>query len=184
MQQIEISEAKIQLTALLDAAINGADILITQDSRPLVRLSHVNASLANLDQTNGASAAPIVSEVQAQAEASLFLSDRLPDRISAGTPRLDATARMWRVPVILAYPRLGVLGEVGEITVSASEKEILSHTPVEKMRKAAGEIIEKHRHAIEAPDLPAAENIRCHRMNSNISSPPAINLLFLFPFFR
>jgi len=155
MQQIEISEAKIQLPALLDAAINGADIIITQDSRPLVRLSHIsanNAAPASIDKTNDAAAAePVVSEVQAQAEASLFLSDHLPDRISASTPRLDTAAQVWRVPVILAYPQLGVLGEVGEIIVSTSEEEILSHTPVEKMRKAAWEIIEKHRDAIEAP---------------------------------
>lgn len=94
---------------------------------------------------------PTVTSVQAQAEASLFLSDRLPDRISASTPQLDEAARVWRVPVILAYPYLGVLGQVGEIVVSAIRQEVVSSTPVEEMLTAAQELAEKHRDAIEAP---------------------------------
>lgn len=106
----------------------------------------------NFDQATGTTTVvPTVSKAQGQAEASLFLSDHLPDRISASVPRLDESAQVWRVPVILAYPNLGVLGQVGEIVVSAVKEEILSHTPVEEMRKAAWEIIEKHRDAIEAP---------------------------------
>ncbi len=58
---------------------------------------------------------PTVTAMEAQAEASLFLSDRLPDRISASAPYLDEAAQVWRVPIILAYPQLGVanLFEVG-----------------------------------------------------------------------
>ncbi len=155
MQQIDISEAKFQLPALLEAAINGAEIIITQNSRPLVRLSRVDANNqihSGLAPGNGTTTTnPAVSEARAQAAASLFLSDRLPDRISAGAPHLDEPAQVWRVPAILAYPHLGVLGQVGEIVVSAIEEIILSHTPVEEMRKAAWEIIEKHRDVIEAP---------------------------------
>lgn len=78
---------------------------------------------------------PTVTALQAQAEASLFLSDRLSDRISASTPCFDEG--VWRVPVILAYPYLGVLGKVGEIVVSATESEVISFTPVEEMLKTA-----------------------------------------------
>jgi len=94
---------------------------------------------------------PNVTAMQAQAEASLFLSDRLPDRISASTPSFDEGAQVWRVPVILAYPQLGVLGEVGEIVVSASRTEVISSTPLEEMLNAARALAEKHRDAIEAP---------------------------------
>src|SRR5438094_1973231 len=94
---------------------------------------------------------PIVTAMEAQAEASLFLSDRLPDRISASAPSLDETAQVWRVPVILAYPGLGVLGQVGEIVVSTTKAEVVSSTPVEEMLQAAQALAEEHRDVIEAP---------------------------------
>lgn len=94
---------------------------------------------------------PTVTAMQAQAEASLFLSDRLPDRISASTPSFDEAVLVWRVPVILAYPYLGVLGEVGEIVVSATKSEVISFTPVEDMLKIASTLAESNRDAIEAP---------------------------------
>lgn len=89
--------------------------------------------------------------MEAQAEASLFLSDHLPDRISASTPSLDEAALVWRVPVILAYPHLGVLGQVGEVVVSVARKEVVSFTPLEDILDAARALAEKHRDAIEAP---------------------------------
>ncbi len=79
------------------------------------------------------------------------MSDHLPDRISASTPSLDETAQVWRVPVILAYPSLGVLGQVGEIVVSATKAGVISSTPVDEMLKTAQALAEKHRDAIEAP---------------------------------
>jgi hypothetical protein len=94
---------------------------------------------------------PTVTAMEAQAEASLFLSDRLPDRISASTPSLDEGAYLWRVPVILAYPHLGVLGQVGEIVISAARTEVISSTPLEVMLNVARALAEKHRDAIEAP---------------------------------
>lgn len=94
---------------------------------------------------------PTVTAMEAQAEASLFLSDRLPDRISASAPSLDEAAQVWRVPVILAYPHLGVLGQVGEVVVSAARTEVISSTPLEAMLNAARALAEKHRDAIEAP---------------------------------
>ena len=93
---------------------------------------------------------PTVTAMQAQAEASLFLSDHLPDRISASAPSLDEAAQVWRVPLILAYPSLGVLGQVGEIIVGANKPEVISSTPIEEILKTAKVIAEKHRDAIEA----------------------------------
>ncbi len=88
--------------------------------------------------------------MQAQAAAFRFLSDHLPDRIVISSPRLDENAHLWRVPVVLSYPQLGILGEVGEILISTTAEEINSHTPIEEMRTAALALAEQHRNAIEA----------------------------------
>jgi hypothetical protein len=55
------------------------------------------------------------------------------------------------VPIIPAYPQLGVLGQVGEVIVSATATEVISSTPVEDILTAAQLLAEQHRDAIEAP---------------------------------
>jgi hypothetical protein len=55
------------------------------------------------------------------------LSERLLDRFMAGQPTLDLVAQAWRVPVLLAYSVIGSVGQTGEITVSATAEEIISH---------------------------------------------------------
>jgi hypothetical protein len=96
---------------------------------------------------------PEVTALEAEAVSSLFLSDNLPDRFTAGAPRLDAEHDVWRVPVLLAYPVIGPVGETGQITVSTRSKEILSHTPVDRMQEAAGTLYDQHRDEIEAINL-------------------------------
>ena len=93
---------------------------------------------------------PTVTALEAEARASLFLSDHLPDRLSAGPPQLDTDANVWRVPVCLNYPVLGPLGQVGEITINAMSEEIVSHTAVDEMLAQARALYEQHRDAIEA----------------------------------
>lgn len=89
--------------------------------------------------------------MEAQAKASLFLSDHLPDRILASAPSLDEAAHVWRVPVILAYPHLGVLGTVGEVVVSTTIAEVISSTAIAEMLVAARALAEVHQDDIEAP---------------------------------
>ena len=91
---------------------------------------------------------PKITALEAEAAASLFLSDRLPDRMTAGDPQLDAQAGVWRVPVLLSYP---VIGSVGEIIVSGQTEEIISHTPLDEMLARARALYEQHREQIEAP---------------------------------
>jgi len=70
-----------------------------------------------------------ITALEAQAAANLFLSDHLPDRFLASSPKLDAAANVWRVPVLLAYPIIGPVGHTGEILVSVtSEEDRLIHT--------------------------------------------------------
>lgn len=93
---------------------------------------------------------PKITAMQAQAAAFRFLHDHLPDRIIAGTPCLDENSNLWRVPVVLSYPQLGILGKIGEVRISASTEAVVSHTPVAEMRTAALALAEQHRDAIEA----------------------------------
>ena len=97
--------------------------------------------------------APQITAQQAQAAANQFLSERLPDRLTADTAELSATGEVWRVPVILAYPAIGSVGQVGEIRVSAATETIVSHTPVAEMKQAALQLYEKHQDEIQAAFL-------------------------------
>lgn len=92
---------------------------------------------------------------EAEAAASLFLFDHLPDRFCPGQPKLDAPASLWRVPVLLSYPFIGPVGEVGEITVSAIEEKIVSYTPIDEMKALAFKIYEERRADIETAFLQA-----------------------------
>jgi hypothetical protein len=95
--------------------------------------------------------APTITSLQAQGAASTFLSDHLPDRFTAGHPVFDPQSNVWRVPVLLTYAVIGVVGQVGEVIVSADSEEIISSTPVKDMKAAAQALYEKHRDEIEAP---------------------------------
>jgi hypothetical protein len=91
-----------------------------------------------------------ITALEAQAAANRFLSEHLPDRFCADDPRLDKAATLWRVPVVLAYPFIGSVGEVGEIEIDASSSEIVSHTAMDQMTARARTVYEQHREAIEA----------------------------------
>jgi hypothetical protein len=93
---------------------------------------------------------PQLTALEAQAAANGFLLDHLPDRYLAIEPRLDPSTKTWRLPVVIAYPFIGPIGEVGEIHVSNSREEIVFHTPLEEMGTRARALYEQHREAIQA----------------------------------
>lgn len=95
--------------------------------------------------------APTVTALEAQGVANLFLSDHLGDRFLAVRPQLDEGGDVWRVPVVLTYAVVGPVGEVGEVTVSAVNEGVVSHTPVEEMKERARALYEQYREQIEAP---------------------------------
>jgi len=95
--------------------------------------------------------APAITALEAQGVANLFLSDRLGDRFLAVRPQLDEGGDVWRVPVVLTYAVVGPVGEVGEVIVSSSAEEVVSHTPIEEMKERARALYEEHREQIEAP---------------------------------
>lgn len=94
-----------------------------------------------------------ITALEAQAAASLFLSDNLGDRFLASSPKLDVAAEVWRVPILLAYPFIGPVGKTGEILVNATSEEIISFTPLEEMKATARRLYEENRDAIEAAFL-------------------------------
>ncbi len=90
-----------------------------------------------------------ITALEAQAAASLFLSDNLGDRFLAGSPKLDV--RLTRgASLRLAYPIIGPVGQTGEILVNATSEEIISYTPLEEMKATARRLYEENRDAIEA----------------------------------
>ena len=91
-----------------------------------------------------------VTALQAQAAANLFLSDRLPDRFTADQPYLSPDDELWHVPVILAYPFVGSIGEVGEILIGAETEAVVSHTSLDEMKEQAQRLYDAHRNEIEA----------------------------------
>jgi hypothetical protein len=96
---------------------------------------------------------PEVTAQQAQAIANQLLSDSLGDRFMADFAERATPENLWRVPVILAYPTLGSLGEVGEIFVSTLSEAIVSHTSFEDMQASAQALYQIHQHDIETPIL-------------------------------
>ena len=93
---------------------------------------------------------PLVTAFEAEAKASAFLSEHLPDRFTAGDPVLRTQPESWRVPVLLSYPNIGPVGEVGEIFISTRTAELVSHTPVDEMLSCGRVLYEEHKDAIEA----------------------------------
>jgi hypothetical protein len=93
---------------------------------------------------------PHVTAQQAQSIANQLLSDAMPDRFMADFAQRTPHGNLWRVPVILAYPTLGSLGEVGEILVSTLAEDIVSHTSFEAMKNVGKTLYKIHQHDIEA----------------------------------
>ncbi|MGH9799991.1 MAG: hypothetical protein ACRD82_06470 [Blastocatellia bacterium] len=106
-----------------------------------------NASVVT-DTTEAA--VPEIPAIDIIAAANHFLFDHLPDRLTAGEPRFNAQANAWLVPVLLAYPRIGSVGQIGEIVVSGQTKAVISHTPVDEILQNARIVYDQQREKIEA----------------------------------
>ena len=88
--------------------------------------------------------------MEAEGVANGFLLDHLPDRFLAIEPRFDPRARVWRLPVVISYPSIGQIGEVGEVSVSVSTEDVVSHTPLDEMMSRARVLYDQNREAIQA----------------------------------
>ena len=90
---------------------------------------------------------------QVMALANRFILTKLPDRFSAGLPKSVAfpTRRLWIVPVILTYPHLGIVGEVGMVAVDIEQETVVGWTPLQEMEELAKQLYQekKDEHEIE-----------------------------------
>jgi len=100
---------------------------------------------------------PSITALQAQATATLFLSDHLPDRFTADQPWFDPQGACWHVPVILTYPGMGVLGTVGDIQVAAQTATVVAHRACGVMRYTAQGLYDAHRDAIDTAIIQAGD---------------------------
>lgn len=71
-----------------------------------------------------------------------FLADEISYLLRVGEPTLVATERfVWRVPVLLAYPDYGEIGQIGDVDVDVEDgRLLLETTQIEDIRKAALEL--------------------------------------------
>lgn len=96
---------------------------------------------------------PLNTAQQAQATSNDFLSNQIGDRFTADQATLSKTGEVWQVPVILAYPVVGSIGQVGEIKVSTSSNVIVFHTSIEEMKQTGLKLYETHQDEIQAAFL-------------------------------
>jgi len=89
----------------------------------------------------------------AKTVANHFILEHLPDRYCAGPPYLVEfpIRTVWSVPIMLGYPRLGIIGQVGAIIVDREMGTVAGWTPLQEVKSAAREIYEKRKAEIEAP---------------------------------
>jgi len=83
--------------------------------------------------------------------ANKFVLENMRDRFSAGTPKkvMFPTREVWIVSVVLAYPKKGIIGEVGAIAVDGETGEIVGWTPIEEMEEMAKDLYEGRKKELE-----------------------------------
>jgi len=93
----------------------------------------------------------VLSGRQAMVAANQFIVEYLPDRFSAGLPKLVLLPLrpLWLVPVLLTYPSAGVIGEIGMLAVDGDHPVVVGWTPLEEMENLARQLYEEHRNEIE-----------------------------------
>jgi hypothetical protein len=76
----------------------------------------------------------------------------LPDRFCPTDPEWREERKLWRVPLVLAYPGI-CLGEVGELWIDADNGGITAHTEIAEMETRALKLGRKNRAQIQAAFL-------------------------------
>lgn len=128
----------------------------TDAGKNLVRFKNIDQMFDALDKLPvSESDSVFVSAETAEIIVNDWLTETLPDRFIALEPRLIAGGDIWSVPVGLAYPYIGVIGEVGEVLVSAFSRGIISATQPEAMKSAGVECYRKKENAVKTAFLSA-----------------------------
>ena len=141
---------KIGKYALLGMAALLADVT---DAEFLRKLEGAGADASVQNRELGDEVPHLMIAPEAERAANRYIRGHLPDRFMATDPRLDTSLNVWHVPIVLSYPVIGSIGEVGEVLVRLADGEVISHTPFDEMRAQANRLYAQHRDAIEAPVL-------------------------------
>jgi hypothetical protein len=93
----------------------------------------------------------VLDAKEAMIAANRFIVEHLPDRFSAGLPKLVQfpLQPLWLVPVHLTYPGVGMVGEVGMVAVDGERPIVVGWTPPEEMEALAHRLYEEKRNEIE-----------------------------------
>jgi hypothetical protein len=91
----------------------------------------------------------------AQITANSFILEHLPDRYCAGVPNLVEfpIRTVWSVPIMLGYPRLGVIGQVGTVIIDRETGTVAGWTPFHDVRNATRKIYKQRKAEIETPPI-------------------------------
>ena len=93
------------------------------------------------------------SAIAAQRLARRFVADEIGYLLRVGDPSLVMSARMaWRVPILLALPSHGVVGQVGAVDVDVETGSILiTPSQIREIALRAREIAERYSHPSATP---------------------------------
>ena len=149
-----IYNLEINSTEATEVSVNQIETAQQQVTQQLAtltpeRLEAVKGLLAGWAKPSNSETLPISAEV-AEAVVNNWLIQALPDRFTALEPTLVAGGDIWSVPVGLAYPKIGVIGEVGEVLVSAFSRGIISATQPETMESLGTSCYREKEDAIKA----------------------------------
>lgn len=92
-----------------------------------------------------------ISYKRAMAIANRFIVENLPDRLSAGLPKSVhfPTRTVWMVPVLLTYPKVGIVGEVGMIAIETERENVVGWTPFSEVVALARQLYQEKKNEIE-----------------------------------
>jgi len=92
-----------------------------------------------------------ISSKEAIAIANRFILENMRDRFSAGLPKRMTfpIKSLWIVPILLTYPKTGIIGEVGMVAIDEEQGAIVGWTPKNEAEKLARKLYEERKSDIE-----------------------------------
>jgi hypothetical protein len=114
------------------------------------RALHERRASYQMDIATESRAPVTLNAKQVMIAANQFIAEHLPDRFSAGLPKLVffPLRTLWLVPVLLTYPGVGAMGEVGMLAVDGDRPLVIGWTPLEEMEALARQLYEENRDEI------------------------------------
>ncbi len=92
-----------------------------------------------------------VDSKKAMVIANKFILKNLRSCFTSGLPKSInfPIKRIWIVPILLSYPNVGIVGEVGVIAVDSESDSVVGFTPKKEMEKIGKTLYEEKKSEIE-----------------------------------